>query len=98
MGAERRCNVQADQIPGASRVDIGTRALTAVRLGSTLNADHSADPGALRSIGTCRICGFLSYQTNDGTWKHVPAVEECEDADQWLRQHQPLADDGDTTG
>jgi hypothetical protein len=66
-------------------------ALEAVRLGTTLNADHCADPGALQSIGTCRMCGFLSYQANDGNWKHVPAIEEREDAEKWLRQHQFLA-------
>jgi hypothetical protein len=70
--------------------EVGAKALEAVKVGITLNADHRADPGPLRSIGTCRVCGILSYQANDGTWKHVPAIEECEGADAWIRQHQLL--------
>jgi hypothetical protein len=70
--------------------EVGAKALEAVKVGMTLNADHRADPGSLRSIGTCRICGILSYQANDGTWKHVPAIEECEGADAWIRRHQLL--------
>jgi hypothetical protein len=69
----------------------GTRALEAVRLGSTLDADHRADPGALRSIGTCRMCGILSYQANDGVWKHVPAIDECTEVENWIRQHRQIA-------
>jgi hypothetical protein len=79
--------------PEQSRADVGARALEAVKLGSTLNADHSADPGGtVRSIGACRMCGVLSYQASTGTWKHVPAIEECDDAVEWLRQHRHLAD------
>jgi len=71
--------------------DIGARALEAVKLGTTLDADHRADPGSLHSIGSCRMCGILSYQSGDGTWKHVPAIEECDEAGRWIRQHQVLA-------
>jgi hypothetical protein len=71
--------------------DVGTKALEAVKLGTALDADHRADPGALRSIGTCRMCGILSYQANDGTWKHVPAIEECHEVDTWIRQHRQIA-------
>ena len=70
--------------------DIGARALEAVRVGATLNADHSADPGELRSIGTCRMCGIFCYQAPDGTWKHVPAIEECDDADNWIRRRRDV--------
>jgi len=79
----------SEENPGLSD-DPGTKALEAVRVGATLNADHHADPGALRSIGTCRICRIFCYQTQDGTWKHVPAVEECEQADNWIRQRRDL--------
>jgi hypothetical protein len=74
-----------------SRVEAGTKALEAVKLGTALDEDHRADPGALRSIGTCRMCGILSYQANDGVWKHVPAIEECDEVDRWIRQHQQMA-------
>jgi hypothetical protein len=74
------------------------RALDAVRLGLSLDADHGPDPGALDSIGTCRICGILSYQANDGTWKHVPAIEECGKVDNWVRQHQQMAASGGRAG
>jgi len=37
------------------------------------------------------MCGILSYQSGDGTWKHVPAIEECDEAGRWIRQHQVLA-------
>jgi hypothetical protein len=66
---------------------VGARALEAVSVGITLNDDHPADPGALRSIGTCQVCGILSYQAGDGSWKHVPAIEECDGAHEWIRQH-----------
>jgi hypothetical protein len=62
-----------------------------VKLGTTLDADHLADPGAVRSIGTCLVCGILSYQSGEGSWKHVPAIEECDGVDRWIRQHQGLA-------
>jgi hypothetical protein len=86
----------SDENPDRSVLDVGAKALEAVRLGTTLNADHRADPGALRSIGTCRICGILSYQTNDGSWRHVPAIEECDGVDRWIRQHTDMANAGGT--
>jgi hypothetical protein len=76
--------------PGLSREEVGARAREAVRLGSSLDADHRADPGALRSIGNCRLCGILSYQVNDGSWKHVPAIEECAQVDDWIRRHRQM--------
>jgi len=93
----RKCGgtMTSDESPYLSRSDVGAKALEAVRLGTALNADHRADPGALRSIGNCRMCGILSYQANDGEWKHVPAIEECDEAEKWIRQHQLL---GATTG
>ncbi len=81
----------ANEDPRDSRAEVGTKALEAVKLGIALDADHRADPGALRSIGTCRMCGILSYQANDGMWKHVPAIEECDEVDYWIRQHQQMA-------
>ncbi len=85
----------SDESSYRSRADVGAKALVAVKLGVALNADHRADPGALRSIGTCRMCGILSYQANDGTWKHVPAIEECDEAETWIRQHHTM---GSTPG
>jgi hypothetical protein len=73
---------------------VSAKALDAVRLGASLDADHRADPGALRSIGTCRICGILSYEASGGPWKHVPAVDECGKVDNWVRQHQQMAASG----
>jgi hypothetical protein len=89
-----------DETAYRTRADVGAKALEAVRLGSALNTDHRADAGALRSIGNCRLCGILSYQANDGTWKHVPAIEECDEAETWIRQHQLLtaAPIGDAAG
>jgi hypothetical protein len=86
----------SDEDPGQSEEDVGAKAREAVRLGTTLNADHRADPGAVRSIGTCTVCGILSYQGSDGSWKHVPAIEECDGVDRWIRQHQGMAVAGST--
>ena len=79
----------SEESPGPAD-DVGAKALEAVKVGATLNADHRADPGGLRSIGTCRICRIFCYQTQDGTWKHVPSIEECDHAEYWIRQRRDL--------
>ncbi len=80
----------SDEDPGHAE-NAGAKAREAVRLGTTLDADHLSDPGAVRSIGTCMVCGILSYQAGDGSWKHVPAIEECDGVDRWIQQHQGMA-------
>jgi hypothetical protein len=52
-----------------------------------LDANHAADPGHLREIGTCRECGFLIGLSEEGTWSHRPSVGEVGDAEDWLDRH-----------
>jgi hypothetical protein len=63
------------------------RALEAVRLGMMLDEHHSAEPGGLQSIGTCRICGFLIFEAHGEGWRHLPSVEELDKATTWLKRH-----------
>ncbi len=63
-------------------------ALEAVRLGERLDANHPAEPGGLQSIGTCRRCGYLIFDSRDRGWRHLPSVEELEKARSWLAMHQ----------
>lgn len=65
----------------------GRLAIEAVRLGERLDADHGADPGGLVSIGTCRNCGYLIYEAHGRAWRHLPSVEERDQARQWLAAH-----------
>jgi hypothetical protein len=78
---------------GQTGAEVGAKALEAVKIGTVLNHDHPADADPLRFIGACRTCGILSYETGDGTWRHVPAIEECDGADRWLQQRQHLVHD-----
>jgi hypothetical protein len=68
--------------------DAGRRALEAVRLGAMLDANHRADPGGLRSIGTCRSCGYLIFEAHGRDWRHLPSVEERDQAGRWLAAHR----------
>jgi hypothetical protein len=81
MASNQHLN-RSDQNPGAP-------ALEAVRLGERLDANHPADPGGLQSIGTCRKCGYLIFESHGRGWKHLPSVEEREKAGKWLTMHEP---------
>jgi hypothetical protein len=73
--------------PDRSVEDTGQLAREAVRLGEMLDANHPADPGGLQSIGTCRNCGYLIFEAGDDGWRHLPSVEERDQAGMWLAAH-----------
>ncbi|MGH9078710.1 MAG: hypothetical protein ACRDYE_01290 [Acidimicrobiales bacterium] len=62
-------------------------AVDAVRLGEMLDANHAAEPGGLQSIGTCRNCGYLIFEAHGSGWRHLPSVEERDQAGKWLVMH-----------
>jgi hypothetical protein len=64
-------------------------AFEARELGLLLDVDHHGDPGTLQSIATCRSCGIMIYEcSSHDDWRHVPAIEDCEDGSQWIRMHR----------
>jgi hypothetical protein len=66
----------------------GRLMLEAVRLGEMLDANHAAEPGGLQSIGTCRNCGYLIFDAHGRGWRHLPSVEERDEAEKWLAMHR----------
>ena len=68
----RSCEDLRDEVPEA-------RALAV-----ELDLNHSSDPGGLEEIGTCRTCGLIIAQDNDGAWSHQPSVGEIDAGETWL--------------
>jgi hypothetical protein len=53
-----------------------------------LDLNHVPQPGGLEEIGTCRRCGFIIAQGQQGVWRHQPSVGEIDAGEAWLdRNH-----------
>lgn len=59
-----------------------------------LDNNHPADPGELQDIGTCRTCGLLIVRNENGTWSHLPSVDEADQAGRWIDRHDEIKQDG----
>jgi hypothetical protein len=81
------CTVLADEALEESWKDGGDES-GARELAAELDADHTPEPGALPNIGTCRRCGLLIAQDNQGAWSHQPSVGEIEAGHMWIDRHR----------
>lgn len=53
-------------------------------LAGELDLNHAPEPGGLEDIGTCRRCGFIIAEDDQGVWHHWPSVGEIDDGQAWL--------------
>jgi hypothetical protein len=63
-------------------------------LAGELDLNHAAEPGGLEEIGTCRRCGFIVAQDNQGRWRHQPSVGEIDAGEAWLASNPAAATAG----
>jgi len=78
--------VLADEVLEESWKDGGDES-EARELAAELDANHAPEPGALPNIGTCRRCGLLVAQDDQGTWSHRPSVGEIDAGHMWIDRH-----------
>ena len=69
---------------GRSREDLGDELPEARALAAELDLNHPSDPGGLEEIGTCRTCGLIIAQGDEGVWTHRPSVGEIDAGEAWL--------------
>jgi len=69
---------------GRSREDLGDELPEARALAAELDLNHPSDPGGLEEIGTCRTCGLIIAQGDEGVWTHQPSVGEIDAGEAWL--------------
>jgi hypothetical protein len=80
MGASARTSteqareVQGEFALGEFRGEQGDKLPQARALAVEPDLNHAPEPGGLQEIGTCRACGFIIAEDEQGEWHHQPSV------------------------